>query len=151
MFFTPPRPALTAPSHAEATRLARQLTGFGISQQSYALATRILEVDEWITNAPCRVVEVHPEVSFAALIGRPADAPKKTWAGMVQRRSALTAEGIIVAEVTGEATIRAAVDDMLDAAVAAWTARRVPHAGTAWSIPHPPEILDSGDTAAIWA
>jgi predicted RNase H-like nuclease len=148
VFLTPPREVLTQTTHGLATARCVQLLGKGISRQSYGLAAKILEVERWLASAPCRVIEVHPEVAFRALLGRPA-ARKKTWAGMVQRRSALAAEGIVLDDVTGEATVKAAVDDMLDAAVVAWTARRV-SAGTARSLPEPPEHNAAGEEMAIW-
>ena len=94
IFFTPVRAAVEAATHADATALSSQLTGSGISRQSHALAKKILEVEDWLPTAPCAVWEVHPEVSFALLIGRPARASKKTWAGMIERRQALAAAGI---------------------------------------------------------
>jgi len=50
----------------------------------------------------------------------------------------------------GEAGDKAAVDDVLDAAVAAWSARRYAE-GTATALPAPPEVFDDGPAAAIWA
>lgn len=150
VFFASARSALEAPTHARATKLALLLTGSGISQQSYGLAKKILEVDRWLPTAPCGVWEVHPEVSFALLIGTPASAAKKTWAGVVQRRNALAAVGIDLDHVQGDAAKRAAVDDMLDAGAAAWTARRLLE-GTARPFPDPPPVDPAGRAIAIWA
>jgi predicted RNase H-like nuclease len=152
IFFTPVRAAVEAVTHQAATTLQRQATGSGLSQQSYRLAQKILEVEAWLPDAPCGVWEVSPEVSFALLIGQPAHAPKKTWAGMVQRRQALLAAGINVDGVGGLAGSRASVDDMLDAAAAAWTARRLLR-GSARSFPDPPDPGpgSNGRSIAIWA
>jgi len=49
----------------------------------------------------------------------------------------------------GEVGAEVAVDDILDAAVAAWTARRVAR-GQALSMPDPPEIFSDGLLCAIW-
>lgn len=144
------REAITAETHALATRAAFESTGTGISQQAYALGKKILEVELWLPSAPCPVYEVHPEVSFAVLLGAPALATKKTWAGMVERRQGLESKGISLDRVDGIATIRASVDDMLDAAVAAWTADRVIRA-RARSFPDPPRVDASGQQVAIWA
>ena len=149
VFLTPVRGALLAATHADATAASRSLAGFGLSRQSYALAPKILEVESWLPTAPCPVHEVHPEVSFAVLLGEPA-APKKSWAGMVQRRRALAAAGIELEDVDGPATLAGAVDDILDAAVAAWTARRL-LAGCARPFPDPPSLGSSGRPVAIWA
>jgi len=64
VFFTPVRAALEARDHLTATRLSSELTGYGISQQSFALRSKIFEVERWLSKAPCSVWEVHPEVSF---------------------------------------------------------------------------------------
>lgn len=150
VFWTPPRQVLVSETHALATRLAVEMTGAGISQQSYALAAKVLEVDGWLPSAPCPVVEVHPEASFAVMLRQPAKASKKSWAGVVERRDALAAEGIVLDHVSGAATLHAAVDDMLDAAAAAWTALRV-LSGLARCLPDPPEIDSAGRSVAIWA
>jgi predicted RNase H-like nuclease len=150
IFFTPMRAAVEAATHEAATALSRSVTGFGVSQQSYALAKKILEVEAWLPSAPCQVREVHPEVSFGLLIGRPASASKKTWAGMVERRQALLGVGINLEGVPVEVGIHAAVDDMLDAAVVAWSARRVA-GGLARSFPDPPSVSANGQPVAIWA
>lgn len=78
VFLAPVRSALEASNHRAATSMSAQLTGSGMSQQSYALGAKIFEVERWLPTAPCGVWEVHPEVSFALLIGTPANAPKKT-------------------------------------------------------------------------
>lgn len=144
------REVLEAETHAEATRMAKARTGTGISQQTYALRKKILEVERWLPSSPCPVYEVHPEVSFAVLLGAPARASKKTWAGMVERRNALEAAGISLDAIEDVATRRAAVDDVLDAAIAAWTAERIA-AGTARSFPSPPQRDVSGNLIAIFA
>lgn len=114
------------------------------------MGRRILEVERWLPSAPCTVFEVHPEVSFAHLLGQPAAAPKKTWAGMVERLRGLRAAGIDPEELRGPAAYAASVDDMLDAAVAAWTARRLTR-GVARPFPEHPQGDESGRVVAIWA
>ena len=152
VFLAPVRDAIEAQTHAVATQAALGRTGTGISQQAYALARKILEVERWLPSSPCPVYEVHPEVSFAVLLGAPARASKKTWAGMVERRSALEGAGIHVDRISedGVAAARASVDDMLDAAVAAWSAARIARRA-ARSFPHPTELDASGNRVAIWA
>ena len=149
VFFTPVRAALEAPDHATASKLSTELTGAGMSQQSFALRKRIFEVERWLPDAPCPVWEVHPEVSFTFLMGASASASKKSWAGMIERRNALLDAGIDLERVSGAAGVQAAVDDMLDAGAAAWTAKRLLE-GTAHSIPNPPEFDTSGRAIAIW-
>jgi predicted RNase H-like nuclease len=150
LFSTPVRQALAAPTHAAATALARDLTGKGISRQAYALGPKILEAEAWIPTVAAPVWEVHPELSFTALLGHPARAPKKTWSGLHERLAALRAAGIELGDLP-EVGHRAAVDDVVDAAVAAWSARRVLQ-GRAVPYPDPPSIdAASGRPVAIWA
>jgi predicted RNase H-like nuclease len=151
LFHTPVRAALDAATHAEATATSLRVTGSGISQQSYALRRKIIEVERWLPSSTCPIFEVHPEVSFAVLLGAPAAAPKKTWAGMRQRWRGLAAAGLdLEALDVGTASVAASVDDMLDAAVVAWSAGRIA-AGTARSFPDPPETGKAGRALAVWA
>jgi len=148
VFLTQVRSALAAADHAEAVRINRALAGEGVSAQAYGLRRRILEVDGWLDHAPVRVVEVHPEVSFAAMAGAPLAEGKKSWAGAQRRRSLLAEHGIAVPADLGPAGTLAAVDDVLDAAAAAWSARRVV-AGSARLLPDPPERFSDGRPCAI--
>ena len=149
VFLTPVRAALEAPTYAEANRRALELTGRGISRQSYRLRQKILEVDGWLGDAPVPVFEVHPEVSFATLAGWPRASSKKTWAGVWTRLDLLAGASVDLPADLGEVGGMAAVDDVVDAAVAAWSARRLAE-HTAISFPGPPEAFD-GRQVAIWA
>ncbi|TDV42687.1 DUF429 domain-containing protein [Actinophytocola oryzae] len=147
VFLTPVRATLGLRAHDHASAVNHELAGQGLSIQAFSLLPKIQEVDDWLPRAPCRVVEVHPEVCFTELAGVPLP-PKKTWSGAEQRRDLLKSAGITPVGTLGEAG-KAAVDDILDAAIAAWTARRV-HDGTAQSFPDPPERGTDGIEAAIW-
>jgi predicted RNase H-like nuclease len=149
VFMTPVRTALQADSHAAAVHVNRERAGEGISAQVYGLRSKIFEVDAWVRQARRRVVEVHPEVSFARLAGGPLPDGKRTWAGAHHRRRLLADAGIELADDLGRAGRHAAVDDVLDAGAAAWTAARVA-AGTATSLPDPPVAYSDGWPAAIW-
>ena len=149
VFLTPVRAALERSEYAEAAAVSRRLTGDGISRQAFALRGKILEVDQWVRQAGGRVLEVHPEVSFAELAGAHLRTRKPTWAGMVQRRRLLAGAGIAVPDDLGRAGELAAVDDVLDAAVVAWTASRAAR-GLARSLPDPPETGSDGLPCAIW-
>jgi predicted RNase H-like nuclease len=125
VFTAPPRPVLDASSYAEANALHRQLTGKGISQQSWALRAKILEVEDFIRRHPeLTVVEVHPEVSFCSLKGGPLNDPKKTQDGEALRRRLLAGAGVTLPHDLPEPVRKVPHDDILDAAVAAWSARR---------------------------
>jgi predicted RNase H-like nuclease len=150
VFSTPIRDALAASTHAEATALSVRATGKGLSQQGYALGKKILEVDAWVWSVERAVIEVHPEVSFATMAGRPLAHPKSTWAGVEERRRILAAAGIEIPADLGVAGEMAAVDDVLDSAAASWTVTRY-NQGTAVSHPATPERFGDGPTAAIWA
>ncbi|GAA3952259.1 DUF429 domain-containing protein [Actinomadura viridis] len=149
LFMTPVRRALEAGTHAQATEINRRLTGKGVSIQAFALKPKILEVDRWVRrNPPYRVVEVHPELSFARMSGAPVP-PKTTWAGAETRRRLLAGEGIHLTGDLGPAGANARVDDVLDAAAAAWTARRVAR-DQARCLPAPPETFTDRHPCAIW-
>lgn len=149
VFMTPTRPALEAPTHAAAVVVNRELVQEGLSVQAFGLRHRLFEVEQWLPGAGCRVVEVHPEVCFAEMAGRPLLHSKSRWAGCEERRELLDKEGISLHGQLGAAGARAAVDDVLDAAAAAWTARRVA-AGGAFSIPSQPEHFSDGWPCAMW-
>jgi predicted RNase H-like nuclease len=150
IFVTPVRSALHAPTHAEASARNREVTGHGISQQAYALRGKIRQAETWVARASLPVWEVHPEVSFTTLTGRPASASKRTWAGLCERLEALRAVGIEIGRLdpAGE---RAGADDVIDATLAAWSTHRL-LAGRGRSLPDPPEHDPAtGRPIAIWA
>ena len=152
LFITPVRTAVEAADYQAAAAENRRLAGEGLSRQAFALRARILDVDQWlqaVTPAPARVVEAHPELSFATMAGAPLRSRKTTWAGAVQRRALLARAGIVLDGDLGLAGEQAGVDDVLDAAAAAWTARRVSH-GSARCLPPSPEVFSDGIPAAIW-
>jgi predicted RNase H-like nuclease len=68
---------------------------------------------------------------------------------MVQRRRLLAGAGITVPDDLGPPGELAGVDDVLDAAVVAWTASRAAR-GVARSLPDPPEPGGDGLPCAIW-
>jgi predicted RNase H-like nuclease len=132
VFLTPPRGVLAAADHADANRLHRELTGgLGLSVQTWHLVPKMREVDE-VADDP-RLVEVHPELSFAELAGTQALPSKKTAAGRALRVGTLRRwlPDLAVDEVP-------AGDDGLDALAVAWSTHRW-LAGTARTLPdHPP-------------
>ena len=121
VFLTPPRAAVEAPTYLEAAAAARRLTGAGLSRQSYGLRSKILEAD---ALAGDRIHEVHPEVTFRALAGEPLALGKKTAGGALLRLRLLEHVGISLPTDLGPAAV-APLDDLLDAAAAAWSAHRI--------------------------
>lgn len=118
VFTTPLRRVLEAETYADARAVATELTGKSISAQAYALRRRILELDEY-AHADERVIEVHPEVSFRELAHRPLLSKHRT-DGLAERRALLEQAGIEVPP----SVPRLKEPDLLDATVAAWSARR---------------------------
>jgi predicted RNase H-like nuclease len=122
VFATPPAAVLKADSYVDANAIAQQIIGKGISQQAWALRHNIKRVAE-VVEQDARVFEVHPEVSFRKLVGKPLLFSKTSWNGQMLRREALARDGIELPDELGEVGAVPPAD-VLDAAVAAWTARR---------------------------
>lgn len=146
VFLTPPRPVLAlgpTADNARAQALSRRLTGQGVSRQALALADRIRDVDAALRAHPvlARVlVEVHPELSFAAMTGGPPLPSKRTAVGVAQRLDAL-APWVDAIAALRRCPDRVPVDDALDALAAAWSAARW-GAGTARTLPGGPVPRD---------
>ena len=144
VFMTPPADVLFAPTYDEANRRSRDRYGAGVSRQAYALSANVRVVGELADEDP-RVIEVHPEVSFRAFLGDVLAYGKSTWNGQAIRRRALDHAGIRLPELLEEAG-GVPPADVLDAAVAAWSARRFA-AGEARSLP---AGSTPGSTPVIW-
>lgn len=149
VFPAPSRPAVEHVTHPEASAANRRAVGVGVSIQAFHLVPKILEV-EAVLLAGCDlpVVEVHPEVSFAAMDPDSVVWSKRSAEGAAARRRALGQAGVDPpAYLPGRGH---ALDDLLDACAVAWTAQRYA-AGRAVSLPDPPEVFSDGLPAAIWA
>lgn len=123
VFHAPPRPVFDRESYASGNALHRELTGKGISRQSWGLRDRVLEAEFYVSKNP-KTIEVHPEVCFRAMKGMPLEYAKKTWNGQMERRALLAAQGIELPDHLDGPTGKVPPDDLLDAAAAAWTAWR---------------------------
>ncbi len=126
VFLTAPREVLAEPTYADARRTCRELMGGrGLSAQAYGIRGTVLALDEVLSRpgwARDHVVEVHPELAFMALAGRPPGSPlasKRTAEGLQQRLAALERWLPDVREVELPGG-----DDHLDALAAAWSAHR---------------------------
>jgi predicted RNase H-like nuclease len=147
VFPTPVRAAVEATTWAEANAANRLATGRGFAHQTYNLTPKIAEVDLVARRSAQCVVEVHPEVSFAAMDPACVVPSKKTAAGRAAREEALRGAGVEPpAYRQGRGYAR---DDLLDACAVAWSARRVAE-GSAECLPDPPERFVDGLPAAIW-
>jgi predicted RNase H-like nuclease len=147
VFRVPPRAVWQETDFAAANRVCRDLTGAGLSRQSWALRSKLLEANAIWERHPGLLFEAHPEVSFREMAGAPLPYAKKTWTGQARRRELLAKHGIVLPDQLGPAG-QAPPDDILDAAAVAWTAHRMA-GGNASSHPSPPEELD-GSPIAIW-
>ncbi|HMG30574.1 MAG TPA: DUF429 domain-containing protein [Jiangellaceae bacterium] len=153
VFSVPPRIVLETEPYRAADQRARDITGRGITVYTYGLRKKILEVDGWRDQEQRIVREVHPEVSFVVLAASLAmsapTAGKKSQAGVAQRIELLRAGGVDVpVEIANAGGV--GVDDVLDAAAAAWSGRRI-LIGQARSFPRVPPQDGRGRPVAIWA
>ena len=148
VFPTPSRASVAETTHAEASSANRAAVGVGLSIQAFRLVPKILDVDAYVGSEPgVTVLEVHPEVSFAEIDPRCVTLSKRSVEGAAARAAALRSVGLEPPSyVRGQGY---AADDLLDACVVAWTARRYAD-GTAYSLPDPPEVFSDGLPAAIW-
>jgi predicted RNase H-like nuclease len=154
VFNAPPRTLVDAfvadpgMAYARADALARATTGRGISQQTWRLVPRIVEVDAAVA-AGVDLREVHPEVAFAELAGGPLPR-KASWAGLSERHRWLTRLGLEVPD-RFDGDDRCAPDDVLDAAVVAWVADGIASGDGPVRLPPAPEEYDRGRPVAIHA
>jgi predicted RNase H-like nuclease len=118
-----------------------------MSQQAYALAPKILEV-ALLAVVGDMLIEVHPEVSFRAMAGHPLAFAKSSWAGMKDRLKLLAEAGIELPADLGRAN-EVGPADVIDAAAAAWSARRYLR-GEAQSVINVPEVFADGRSVTIW-
>lgn len=111
-------------SWAQANQRCRQLTGQGLSRQTWGLRDKLREANQCLATNRYPLHEVHPEVSFAAMNTEPLTTRKTSWAGQHTRRALLAAHGIHLPDQLGAAG-NAGPDDVLDAAAVAWSAHRI--------------------------
>ncbi len=149
LFVMPPRPVFDAADHASATAVARDLTGAGISIQTWNLRAKFLEAERVHVESPGLMCEVHPELSFREMGLLGSDGRKKSWRGQRARLRVLAEHGIELPEDLGAAVAAVAADDVLDAGAAAWSAHRIA-TGAAFCLPDPPQVNARGQRLAIW-
>ncbi len=128
--FIGPRWASVFLTPSRALLRRRWSAGLGISLQAHGMRRRIFEVEQL---ADSRIHEVHPEVSFRELAGRPLAHPKRTWNGQQERLQLLRLAGVRL-PVRLDGAGRVPADDLIDAAAVAWSANRIA-LGQARSLP----------------
>lgn len=145
VFNAPAAIVLDAADYSAGNAANRAALGLGLSKQAWSLVPKIRDVRDWLATGPdVTVVEAHPEVCFASMHGGVLVEGKTTAGGEELRRSLLATHGLTV---DAERRPGVAVDDILDAAATAWTARRVAD-GIAERLPPEPRDRLS---PAIWS
>jgi predicted RNase H-like nuclease len=155
VFPAPVRAVLPATDYADACALHFAADGRKLSRQAYGILAKVCEVDAALRADAAladRVVEVHPEVSFALWNrGAPVVSRKSRSAGRRERLHLVDAvwPGAYAAAVAALPRVleglrgRAyAPDDLTDAFAALWSARRVA-AGDAVCLPGGPMPRDA--------
>ena len=146
VFPSPIRPCLSAVDYETASKLSFEYTGKKLNKQTFALMKKIREVDDLMTpELQNRVREIHPEVLFWALNGQKSiELNKKTVIGQAQRHSLLQVIFTDIDSILVRAPISGyAMDDALDAIVAAWTAGQAV-IGKAKTLPEKPPLDSKG-------
>lgn len=154
VFPAPIRPALSAATWREGCDITYAVDGRRISQQTFAILSKIREIDRYLvsTSLRDRLVEVHPEVSFAAWNEGPMPFPKRHPEGHQSRRELIArhfgpdAFDSVRSQVRGE---KVAADDIADAFAALWSAHRI-MIGAAGRLPVPPQFDSLGLPMHIW-
>jgi predicted RNase H-like nuclease len=130
-----PAPCRTAiykeASYEKTSNSNKQVTGKGLTKQSFAIIPKIRDVDDFLRNnksARSRISETHPEICFWALSGHPMVHPKKRSEGQNERIKVLEsvypqANDIFTCAKSTYRRKEVAKDDILDALAAAVTAR----------------------------
>jgi predicted RNase H-like nuclease len=144
VFAIPPRAVWAQASYPLANQRCRELTGQGFSAQTWGLRAKLLEANQYREACGHPLYEVHPELAFGAMAGRPLGHSKHTAAGRDQRRQLLAESGIVIPALTPASLI----GDVLDAAAVAWSARRI-EAGRAVTVPAEPQHDGAGREIAI--
>ena len=155
VFDVPTRRALLAPSRIAAA----SILGRGVNCFEWELYSKIKNLDHYLKpEDQTRVFEVHPEVSVALLNGNvPLTTKKKSPGGMRAREKLL---GSVFSELrlrvrnslekSGFSHKHFARDDVNDALVALWSARRIAN-NEAVAFPENIERDQRGLRMAIWA
>ena len=161
IFAVPSRAAVMQAGYRDAcaTAFATSDPPRKVSKQCFNLFPKIREIDALMNpQLQTRVHETHPEVAFWALNGeRPLDEPKKAKSrpyepGQALRRGLLAAAGYdpeFLRDTSAFRAREAGPDDLLDAAVCAWSAARIAN-GHGRRFPAAPSLDAKGLRMEIW-
>lgn len=150
VFPVPSRPAVYADTYEEASELNKITIGTGLPKQSWAICSKICEVDRFLQERPelrGRIREIHPEVCFYGLSGSAMNHSKKKGQGAEERLKAIeqfwAPTRDFVAEAYQEYRGEAARDDIIDALVGALCGLNIENCRT---LPDEPKIDSTGLT-----
>ena len=128
VFPAPIREVANSHKYEEANLLSKQLTGKGLSKQTYFILPKINDVDRVLLSgchSDKNIREAHPELCFLSLSdGKPMKFNKKTNEGFIERLNVLKihwnmSEDIIMKAISEFRNPRVAKDDIVDALVLA--------------------------------
>ena len=150
VFPAPCRRAIYAGSYQEACDINQRLTGKRLSVENWNIIPKIREMDCLLSDdlsARGRIREIHPELCFWGLAGRPMQHAKKRSEGLSERMQLLQSIYPGTADIINHtlSTYRrkdVARDDILDALSAAVTGMMGDQ--NLASIPHEPEFDERG-------
>ena len=150
VFPAPCRGAIYASSYQEACDINQRLTGKRLSVENWNIIPKIREVDRLLSDdaaARERIREIHPELCFWGLAGRPMQHAKKRSEGLAERTQLLQSIYPQTADIIDYALSTykrkdVARDDILDALAAAVTGLMGGH--NLVSIPQEPEFDERG-------
>ncbi|MFQ5840448.1 MAG: DUF429 domain-containing protein [Candidatus Methylomirabilales bacterium] len=150
VFPAPLRAMLKARDWEEACRIRFAIEGQRCPKQVMGILPKIREVDALMTpDLQCRVLEGHPEVSFALRSGRrPIAGRKATKEGRSERLGLLAPHFPDLHR--NLSTVPGALPDILDAYACLWSARRI-LGGDALRLPPDPQMDERGLRAEIVA
>lgn len=151
VFPTPCREAIYAKSYESACDINEEVTGKRLTKQTWGIVPKIREMNDFLIatdSAKEKIIEIHPEVCFWALAGKPMKYSKKESEGFIERKQLLQEICTSTDEIVQNALSKyrrkdVARDDILDALVASITAKLSFQRGLK-SIPEIPEKDSQG-------
>jgi predicted RNase H-like nuclease len=153
LFNAPCRQALGCETYEQASQVNANVLGKKLSKQTWNICSKIAEADSAArTLKSVQIHEAHPEVSFTTLQGAPILASKKSAKGLVTRAGHIAGLGFDLVNLARPLDDKhtASPDDLIDAAVLAWSANRV-RTNTHVTIPAHPSRDHAGLEMAIYA
>jgi len=153
LFNAPCRQALGCVDYHAASLTNAEVLGKKLSKQTWNICPKISEVDDAVRQlSQVQMHEAHPEVSFAMLSGAPILASKKSAKGLIARAGYIAKLGFDLVRLAAPLDDKhtSAPDDLIDAAVLAWSATRV-HSNTHVTFPNSPTTDSLRLEMAIYA